>query len=70
MTESREPPHINFSSTRRSGATSERDRSRRTTRSIMRDASIRAVRGVRFVGGRANTAALGVARGSARAAVA
>ena len=33
----------------------------------MRDASIRAVRGVRLVGGRANTAARGVARGSARA---
>lgn len=68
MTESREPPDIDFSSTRRSGATSERDRSRATTRSIMHDASIRAVRGVRFVGSRANTAARGVARGSARAA--
>ena len=49
-------------------AASARGGSRGMTRSIMRDASSRAVRGVRFVGSRANTATLGVARGSARAA--
>ena len=68
VTESRESSDTSPAPARPGGATSERERSRATTRSIMRDASGRAVRGVRFVGSRANTAARGMARGSARAA--
>ena len=67
MTEIGESPDENIPHNHQDRAASARDRSRRTTRSIMHDASIRAVRGVRFVGSRANTAARDVTRGSAHA---